>query len=103
MALLYGSKKNETLDLLRHRIFREKIASSNCFVKTEMLPSTASAVKYYSFRCYYQILAWIGKPELVDACSWGWFVRDNEYFPNVSDSPPVPQDLLKCTKECGAM
>lgn len=55
-----------------------------------------------------RVMKWIGKQEMVDACSWGWFVRNNEYFPKLSDFPPAPWDLLtiircKCTKECGTI
>lgn len=107
ILLLYGCRKDETLQELRYRVFKEKVASSKTFVKPERLPPTESAVKYHAFRTYFQILQWM-KKNTEDACSWGWLNRNNEYFPKLSDLPPAPSSLLslircKCMKGCDDM
>lgn len=107
ILLLYGAKKEDSLETLRLRIFKEKVASTKSFVKPEQLPPTSSAVKYHAFRVYFQIQQWMGVSDL-NALSWGWILKDNEYVPKLSDLPPAPPSLLsvircKCKKTCDTM
>ena len=71
LLLFMRARKSETVQMLKSRIFKEKVGSSQCFVKPELLPPTDSALKYHSFRCYYQILVLKEEHAYENPCSWG--------------------------------
>ena len=54
MVILYGGKRDYDLYFLRHRKFCEKVAS----FEPQTLPPTSAAMKYHSYRVYYQICLW---------------------------------------------
>jgi hypothetical protein len=72
------ARKSEIVQMLTSRIFKEKVGSSQCFVKPELLPPTDSAIKYHSFRCYCQILLWEEEHTYENPCSLGWQIKDNQ-------------------------
>ena len=59
---LYGLKKTDTLDLLRHKKFCEKAATCSVRIEPQSLPPASAAAKYYSFRVFYQMMQWKGCP-----------------------------------------
>ena len=59
----------------------EKVAAATSFVAPARWPPTESAAKYHSFRTYYQISVWKSKETLLTATEWGWFVKENSYYP----------------------
>lgn len=95
MALLFGGKATEGLAKLRHRVLRKKVASATSFVTPERLPPTASATKFHSLRCYYQIRAWCGEEKDLHATDWGWKLENNLFKPVMCDKSPAPDCLLK--------
>jgi len=111
MLLLYGCKTLESNNSLRHRMLVEKVAAANSFATPERLPPTDSSTKYHSFRTYFQIQIWKSRQESINAEAWGWFLKNNSYYPTVCDMPPAPDYLLnmircscktKCaTSRCG--
>ena len=53
-CFLYNSNDGEAIEELR-RLFEKKVKTAKVFVKPERLPPTPSALRYHSFRVYYQI------------------------------------------------
>lgn len=105
MVLLFGGKPTNSLATLRYNVLKRKVVSATCFVTPERLPPTASATKFHSLRCYYQIMTWLGKETGLDAKDWGWKCENNQFQPVMSDKSPAPDSLLKvvhcsCTKAC---
>ena len=58
MVILYGGKKDDDLNILRHKKFCEKVASNVASIEPQALPPTSAAMKYHSYRVYYQICVW---------------------------------------------
>lgn len=95
MVLLFGGKPTDSLATLRYNVLNKKVASATCFVTPERLPPNASATKFHSRRCYYQIMTWLGMETGLDAKDWGWKCENDQYQPVMSDTPPAPDSLLK--------
>ncbi|KAJ8875291.1 hypothetical protein PR048_023186 [Dryococelus australis] len=86
----------------------EKVAAAKSLVAPASWPLTESAAKYHSFRTYYQISVWKSKETLLTPTEWGWFVKENSYYPTVTDMPPALEWLLKmihcsCKTQCATM
>lgn len=111
MLLLYGCKTLESTNALRYRMFVEKVARAKSFVTPERLPPTDASTKYHSFRTYFQLQIWKSTEETIDAEQWGWYNKNNSYYPTACDKRPAPNYLLnmircscktKCaTSRCG--
>lgn len=97
---LYKARPNEDLTKLRHRIFLEKVSSSNttAFVKPERLPPTEAAASFHSQRVRLQVSRWKGEPADLDPADWGWVLRDHKYSPVMTDLLPAPQTLLSVVR-----
>lgn len=91
MSILYDGKTGNSLKAFRHRMLVEKVAAAKSFVAPERWPPTESATKYHSFRTYYQVCVFKSQETPLTATEWGWFVRENSYYPTVSDMPPAPE------------
>ena len=105
MVQLFGGKPTDSLTTLRYNVLKKKVISGTSFVTPEKLPPTASATKFHSRRCYYQIMTWLGKETGLDATEWGWKFENNQFQPVMSDKSPAPDNLLKvvhcsCTTAC---
>ena len=106
MSLLYGAKKEEMMAELRARIMGEKVLNSTRFVNAERLPPTEDALKYHSYRCYHQILKWMGID--LKGEEWGWYIRDGMFYPKTMDNRCAPDKLLEivhcnCKTDCSSM
>ena len=57
-ALLHFCKRtdDDSLDSLRHRMFCQKVASSQ-----EVLPPKSAAAKYHSFLVFHQVRLWMSE------------------------------------------
>jgi len=97
---LYKARPNEDLTKLRHRIFLEKVSSSNttAFVKPERLPPTEAAASFHSQRVRLQVSRWKGEPADLDPADWGWVLRDHKYSPVMTHLLPAPQTLLSVVR-----
>lgn len=42
---------------------------------------------------------WLGVTTMKET-DWGWFMNDKLFFPNTTDLPPAPKEILKMIK-CG--
>src|SRR6218665_984706 len=80
---------------MRYKNFSKKVVSSSSFVTPERLPPTDSATKLQLRRVYYQVMAWIGKAECMDAMDLGWNLQDNRLAPVMSTMNAAPDILLK--------
>ncbi|KAJ8892669.1 hypothetical protein PR048_005250 [Dryococelus australis] len=69
--LVYKDHKNESVLVLRVRVFEHKVCISTDVVGPETLPPTPSAVKYLSLRAYPQIVEWKGYSRLMRAKNCG--------------------------------
>ena len=78
MCLLYNGNPNESLNILRYKRFCEKVATSLAPVQPHVLPPTAPASKFHSFRLFNQICQWKGSIMTI-------------MLPN--DVPPAPEEL----------
>ena len=108
LLVLYGCRKMDSINTLRHRMLLEKVVAAKSFVTPERLPPTESATKYHSFRTYYQIRAWQSTEENLNPKEWGWYEKDNSFWPTICDLPPAPDLLLNmircsCTTHCATM
>lgn len=55
LMTIYNNGKYHNIDKLRYKRFCRKVATSSLFVHPKVLPPTASASKYHSFRVYLQV------------------------------------------------
>lgn len=105
MLLLYDSRSLECTDKLRHQMLIAKVTTAKSFVTPERLPPTDSSTKYHSYRTYLQINIWKDIKEKMKPEDWGWYIKNNSYYPILGDLPPAPDYLLNmirctCTKNC---
>ena len=68
---LFNGATSDSLASLRYSFLCKKVVSSSTFVTPERLPPTQSALKYHSFRCYLQVMTWMGLSSQMDAEKWG--------------------------------
>ena len=90
MCILYNGNPNESLNILRYKRFCEKVATSLAHVQPHVLPPTAAASKFHSFRVFNQICQWKGSIMLPN--EWGWEETDLGWLPISTDVPPVPDE-----------
>ena len=77
IVALYKGDSRVDINNLRHDKFCHKVANSSVFVHPQVLPPTAAATKYHSYRVYYQIQEWKG--EILDPLKWGWKLVNDSY------------------------
>ena len=61
LVSLYGGDKDETLDMLRHRRFCDKVSKTTSPVESQTLPPTSTAAMFHSLRVFYQIMSGRGE------------------------------------------
>ena len=92
LVAIYGGKKTENLNMLRFRKYSEKVATSLSHCDPKVLPPTAAAAKFHSYRVFLQVNQW----KNIDCCmtetSWGWKQHENEFKPIATDIAPAPAD-----------
>ena len=93
MCILYNGNPTESLNTLRYKRFCEKVATSLAHVQPHVLPPTAAASKFHSFRVFNQICQWKGSIMLPN--EWGWKETDMGWSPISTDVPPAREELLK--------
>ena len=71
LVTLYGEKKGETLDGLRHGKYHEEVCTKGQMVEPQNLRPTSSAAKYHSMRVFLQIKQWQGQIDGLSIEDWG--------------------------------
>ena len=98
IKILYNYGKEESqkqsLNVIRHEIFKKKVSDAKTFVDSKSLPPTTSALQYHSFRCFYQIQDWISLNCQLDPLQWGWKEMHSKLIPISTDQPAAPNYLL---------
>lgn len=94
--IMYGGKKPDSLNCLRHAKFMEMATTSKSALDPQKLPPTERAGYYHSLRVHLQIMLWrdlIGND--LDPQQWGWKLEGNKLVPLMTDLTPAPENLLK--------
>lgn len=104
LVAVYGGVSSDNLNKLRYRKFTEMISRNTTCVQPQTLPPTSSAAKFHSQRVYYQVQLWQGNTQL-DACQWGWELRDGRLAAIMTDLQAAPTSLLEvircnCKTDC---
>ena len=60
---------------MRHKKVCEKVASNVASIEPQTLPPTSAAMKYHSYRVYYQICVWKEWDSEMQPESWGWRIE----------------------------
>ena len=55
---IYNGNDGDILDKLRLVKYQEKVSTGSKQVQPKVLPSTSAAVKYHSYRVFYQVQEW---------------------------------------------
>ncbi|KAJ8870157.1 hypothetical protein PR048_029169, partial [Dryococelus australis] len=97
MVSLYSGRTGETLDEIRHRMFKLK-ATKSIRVKPEVLPPTKDVSALHSLRVYHQVQQWMGTD--MDPLSCGWEFHHGRLAPTKMREAPAPDHLMKFVK-CG--
>lgn len=72
MTVLFGDRSTDYLTSFHHQLCKKKNnVSSTHFSYQRFLLPTESLAKFYSFRLYCQIMAWIGKDIDMNFCKLG--------------------------------
>ena len=66
---IYNKKGIHCLNILRQKVFMEKVAGTTV-VKPESLPPTKDSASQHIYCGFHQIQMWLGSP--LDATKWGW-------------------------------
>ncbi|KAG1688585.1 hypothetical protein GQR58_008038 [Nymphon striatum] len=109
LACLYNGNPGESLNVVRHKRFCQKVASNTSHVQPQSLPPTSAAAKHHSLRVYYQVQQWKGiAANELRPCDWGWQKSSSGLVPVQTDLPPAPKELLKmircnCQTDCSSL
>ena len=105
LVCLYNGHNGESLDLLQHRRFCEKVATNKACVQPSGLPPTSASALFHSMRVYYQVNEWkIDDAAELQACDWGWKIAGGRCIPVMSDKDPAPKillDMIRCSCKFG--
>lgn len=92
LVLMYGGEIGTSLNYLRYVKFNQKVSSATSAINAKSLPPTSAAARQHSYRVHHQIQAWLGND--MDACKWGWCLKDEKLYPVGTTEPPAPKELL---------
>ena len=93
---VYGGKQDETLTLLRYRMYCRMVTDSLSQSKRHKLPPTEHAAKSHVTKSHLQAVRWstLSSCEL-DPCDWRWRMsEDDELIPIMTDQPVALDDIL---------
>ena len=57
LVVIYNGKKADSSDLLQHKKYHEKVATSLIHIEPKNLPPTSAAAKYHSYQVFRCVLA----------------------------------------------
>ena len=105
LVAIYNGKVGDSLNVLRHKKYCDKVATSLASVDPKGLPPTSAAAKFHSRRVFLQINQW--KDSNCDMLpeTWGWTRGETSLLPTTMDIAPAPAELLKmircnCSTDC---
>lgn len=94
--LLYGGKKNDTLNNLRYAKYMQMLSQSKTTIEPQKLPPTERAAYYHALRVHLQLSIWSNlSNDILDAKQWGWELSGNQFKPILTDLDAAPEYLLK--------
>lgn len=104
MLTLFGATPTDTLAMVRYNILCKKVARASSVIAPERLPPTSAASRLHSFRCYFQIMEWMGFN--MNPLEWGWKEDNGKLYPIMTEMSPAPDVLLQmihcnCMSNCG--
>ena len=82
--ILYDGKTSDNLKVLRSDILTKKIMNSKIFVEPKHLPPTEAALKFHSYRSYFQVMKWMDVNDM-NPEEWGWQKHSGIYYPTNND------------------
>ena len=105
--ILYNGKTSDNLKELRSDILTKKIMNSKIFVEPKHLPPTEAALKFYSYRSYFQVMKWMNVNDM-NPEEWGWQIHGGIYYPTNNDQEVAPESLLRivrcsCKGDCSSL
>ena len=94
-VVMYGGKREDSLNSLRYAKFMEMI-SSKTSLDPQKLPPTERAAHFHSLRVHLQVILWrkLRNDEL-DHKHWGWKLKGTVLTPVMTDLDAAPESLLK--------
>ena len=92
LLILYNSKGVNSLTVLRHQIFLNKVATH---VDPSSLPPTSAAAKFHSFRVYFQVSCWKTPMNTLTLHIGDGKKKIMFFFSVQTDISPAPENLLK--------
>ena len=66
-----------SLNVLRHQRFLNKVATHLTHVDPSSLPPTSASAKFHSFRVYFQVSCWKNPMNTLNPTHWGWKKENN--------------------------
>ena len=87
LVSLYGGLQIEDLNLLRYRMFANRVMTSSSFVQVYTLPPTSKAAKYHNMRVHHQVQEWTKTDNTLLLKDWGWSLLQNRLLPKKTDLP----------------
>ena len=96
---IYNGNDGDTLDKLRLVKYHEKVSTGSKQVQPKVLPPTSAAVKYHSYRVFYQVQEWACLGTSLEHMpeEWGFQLQRGQLLPDIS---PAPEELLNVIR-CG--
>lgn len=95
IVVMYGGKKQDSLNGLRYAKFMEMVSSSKS-LDPQKLPPTERAAHFHSLRVHLQVLLWKKLTNAdMDPKLWGWKLDGTVFTPVMTDLGAAPESLLK--------
>lgn len=82
LVVIYGGKRNEALNSLRHSMYMTSCATNTRRVLPERLLPTERAAYFRSLRVHFQVLQWKNLVKVnIEATEWGWTLESGKLKP----------------------
>jgi len=95
-VILYGGKREESLNSLRYYKYMDVVASNSMSLDPQKLPPTERAAYYHDLRIHLQIILWktlANSHEDLDPQQWGWRLDWDVLSPIMTDLDAAPENL----------
>ena len=94
-VIMFGGKKNDSLNSLRYAKFMEMVTSNKSSLDPQNLPPTERPAYFHSLRGTYR--SYFGKEFVnndLNPEQWGWKLGGTMLVPAMTDLAPAPEILL---------
>lgn len=94
-----NSSPKEDLHIIRKKKYEAMVMSNRSNLDPSSLPPSPRAAFFHGLRVFHQLKVWKSLSNNdIEPCKWGWEMKDDCFYPIMTDQEPGPQNLLKVVR-----